>query len=110
MRARHAGIDFRTLPVSELSALAPTWDLVTALEVLSYLEDWRGTVRTIAAMTRFFYLTLYLPPRPIGFVKSFEELTEEIARHFTVDVHVMVNREQLPLLARATSRGVPPGP
>lgn len=101
-RARYPEIDFRTLPASRVAALAaPRWDLVTALEVMSYLDHWRGTVREIASMTRYFYLTLYLPPRPIGFVKSFDELTAEVARHFSIDVHLTVNHEQLQLMARA---------
>jgi 2-polyprenyl-3-methyl-5-hydroxy-6-metoxy-1,4-benzoquinol methylase len=101
-RARHPAVEFRQLGADRLSELAPErFDLVLAMELLSYLEGWREVLAEIASMTELLYLTLYIPPDPIGFVKSFDELREEVGRHFRTETELLVNGEQLLLLGRA---------
>ncbi len=71
------------------------------MEILSYLEDWRDVIRIISGMTEYFYLTLYIPENPIGFVKSFDGLTEEIAKHFTAVTELIVDKSHVIVLAKA---------
>jgi SAM-dependent methyltransferase len=57
-------------------------DLIVIRELLSYLEDWRALIADCAAKTKWLLVGLYVPPDPIGFVKSHAELQAELDRHF----------------------------
>jgi SAM-dependent methyltransferase len=61
-----------------------TFELTIALEVLSFVEDWRDVIRSIAGFSEYLYVSTYLPPNPIGYIKSKEDLVVEMAKHFTV--------------------------
>jgi SAM-dependent methyltransferase len=99
---RYPGIDFRVLPTERLGELAgELFDLACAMEVLSYLRDWRDTIKTIARLASRLFVTLYLPPDPIGFVKSFDELRDEVSRSFAIEAEALLNREQLLIVAYA---------
>jgi SAM-dependent methyltransferase len=99
--ARHPGIEFRVSNAAQALASDERYDLVVTMEVLSYLEDWRDVIARIADVTRYYFLTLYIPPHPIGFVKSFAELRGVIASRFEAVEEIMRNGDQLLLLARA---------
>ena len=100
-KTKYPDIDFRVMSASRLSSLAgEPFDLVVATEILSYLGDWRAVIHTISTMTRYFYLTLYLPTNPIGFVKSFDELTAEVSKHFVVETELILNRDDILLFSR----------
>ena len=101
-RARYPEIEFRRLAADELSELpARRFDLVVAMEILSYLEDWRGALERMAEIGERLYLTLYLPPDPIGFVKSFADLRSEVARHYETETELLLDGRQLMVLARS---------
>jgi SAM-dependent methyltransferase len=97
---RYPGIDFRVLPTERLEELAGTpFDLVCAVEVLSYLSDWRDTLETMGRLAGRLFVTLYLPADPIGFVKSFDELRDEVSRSFTIEAEALLNGDQLLIVA-----------
>jgi SAM-dependent methyltransferase len=99
---RYPDIDFRVLPTERLEELAgEPFDLACAMEVLSYLRDWRDTIETIARLAARLFVTLYLPPDPIGFVKSFDELRHEVSRSFAIEAEALLNGEQLLIVASA---------
>lgn len=102
-QARDADIDFRCLETSDVASLGVGFDLVLVMEVLSYLSDWRDLLATVASMTRYLYVTLYVPADPIGFVKSFDELRSELRRSYDTETEVLLNGEQLLALARRRS-------
>ena len=100
-KAKYPAIDFRKFDASQLSHLVgKQFDLVVAMEILSYLKDWRDVVRTIAKITKYFYLTLYLPEDPIGFVKSFDELIAEISKYFEIEIELLLDKEKILLFTR----------
>jgi SAM-dependent methyltransferase len=102
---RDPRIDFRALGPAGLDAFAgERFALVVALEVLSYIEDWRGTVGQLAGLADHLLIGLFLPPDPIGFVKSLDELRAEAARVGTIDHEVLLDGHQLLLLVRTTAR------
>ena len=87
-RRRYPDIDVRLLalraPFPVLSGLRPPFDLVSCLETLSYLENWAALLEEFAAIARFVLIALYLPPDPIGAVKSFDHLKTVFERLFAV--------------------------
>src|SRR5205807_4461083 len=50
-RERGSGADFRVGTMDDLEQIAPgPFDLVIAMEILSYLEDWRGALDKLARL------------------------------------------------------------
>lgn len=70
-------------------------DLIVIREVLSYLESWREVIAHCARLTTYCLVGLFLPPDPIGFVKSHAELDTELNRHFHPLEAVMITPRQL---------------
>jgi len=101
-RERAPEIDFRVGTTDDVEEVAPgPFDLIVAMEVLSYVEDWRSAIDTLARLGERLYVSLYIPPNPIGFVKTFEDLRDEVRKRFgEIETDVMVNGEQILLLAR----------
>jgi len=73
-RAKYLEIDFRVLDATDIASLGRRFDLIVMMELLSYVEGWRMSLKTAASMTDWLYVTLVLPPDPIGFVKTFDQL------------------------------------
>ena len=62
----------------------PQIDLIIALEVLSYIENWRQVLEKFKSCTNYCLCGLYLPDDPIGFVKSEDEFLSEFENHFNL--------------------------
>lgn len=54
-------------------------DLFFSIQTLSYISNWQDVIRRASEVSRTVLILLYLPPNPIGFVKSFDELIDEVA-------------------------------
>jgi len=88
-RAKYPDVDFRVLSTTELSSLRDEgFELVVLMEILSYVEDWRAVLYELAGWGCHVLVSLYLPPDPIGFVKSFDDLLADLASRFTVDTEL----------------------
>jgi SAM-dependent methyltransferase len=102
-RARFPGIDFRVAGRSfERELAGEHFSLVTCMEVLSYIEDWRGELQILASLGERLFLSLYLPPDPIGYVKSLDELRAGFSAVAEIETEVLIDGSQLLLLG--TSR------
>lgn len=76
------------------------FDLCVCLETLSYLECWPDTIAQMAAVGRSLLIVLDLPPNPIGFVKSHDELVAAVEAHATIVEHILLRtRGQIILFA-----------
>ena len=104
-RERAPEADFRVGTTDDVEEVAPgPFDLIVAMEILSYVEDWRAAIDTFARLGERLYVSLYIPPNPIGFVKTFDDLRDEVSKRFgEIETDVMVNGEQILLLARRRS-------
>lgn len=69
------------------------FELVIAIEVFSYLENWKEILEDIASCCTYFLICLFIPPNPIGFVKTAEELEENINKHFNIETKLVSNNE-----------------
>lgn len=76
------------------------WDLVVFREVLSYLPDWQVVVRAAAGVAAHLYVSLWLPPDPVGFVPSLDALRVALEAVGVVEEEALLNRTQLCLLIR----------
>lgn len=88
-RAKYPHIDFRALAAEDILSLRKKYDLVVAMEIFSYLKTWPAVIEKISRMTEYAFISLYLPPNPIGFVKSFGDLSEAVEKHFTIVTKIM---------------------
>lgn len=101
--ARYPDIEFRALPGGRLSSVAGRFELAVAMEVLSYLKDWRAALAVLARKASYLYVTLYVPRDALGFVKSFEELRAALSGHGTIVSEALLDGRVLCALVKTRS-------
>ncbi len=94
-REKYPDIQWTCAAVLDYLAGAEPVDLIVARELLSYVEDWREVLRRCAALSRYVLVGLFIPPDPIGFVSSYEELEGELEHHFEVIECVDLRKRRL---------------
>jgi SAM-dependent methyltransferase len=97
------GIEFEVSSEEQFIVDKSNYDLVVVMEVLSYLKNWKEFIRAVSGKTKWMFLTLYLPEKPIGFIKSFDGLKEVVKKYFDTETELLINNEQLLLLLKAKS-------
>ena len=58
-------------------------DVIVMSQVLSYIQEWKPLIETVCSYSAGVCVSLYLPENPIGFVKTWDEVCDEISRHAT---------------------------
>lgn len=86
-------IEFRCLDTRDLGSLGEEFNLVVVMATFAYIHDWPVVLKTISRMARWFYVAEYIPPNPIGFVKSPDHLIKEVAKYFTIKTKILLNDE-----------------
>lgn len=104
-RSRCRDVTFRKMSARSALGLAGRWDLVVMMEVLSYLKDWRELLLRAAEKSGYIFVSLYIPPDPVGYVKSLADLRQELSRHFRIEDELLWNREHLMVLGRSKRGG-----
>ncbi|GEM_PF-981635 len=84
-------IDFRSFNLERIASLGEAFDLTVATAILGYLDNWPRLLQDLAGMTRWLFIAEYIPPQPIGFVKSSEQLVAEVEKNFTVKTKVILD-------------------
>ncbi len=92
-------IDFRSMNIADIASIDETFDLVVVMGTFAYVDDWPNILKTIAGMTRWLYVAEYIPPNPIGFVKSLNHLINETEKWFAIKTKVVLDDEHCLLLA-----------
>ena len=92
-RSRYPEIEFQTLDAADRDAVTSVLrmqlagrqgqDLVVLAQVLCYLPNWREVVREVGRLSADVLILLYQPENPIGFVKSTQELLDEVKSNFS---------------------------
>jgi SAM-dependent methyltransferase len=101
-RARYPTIEFAEVDLNHIEGFGDErFDLTISMAVLYYVEEWRRVLEMVARATDYFYLTLYIPPDTMGFIKNFDEFLEEATRHFTPEHHVVLNQHTFLWLGRS---------
>ena len=82
-------VNFST--VSEKQWNKRSYDLVICLEVLSYVKEYKKLLQNFAMIGKFLYLSLYIPKKPIGFVKNFDELINNLKMFYSINIKIIYN-------------------
>jgi ubiquinone/menaquinone biosynthesis C-methylase UbiE len=90
-RASFPEIEFFQLDVHDLGTMGRSFDAVVIMAVFAYVDDWPTVLQQAAKMTRWIYVAEFIPPDPIGFVKSVDQLVEEVGRAFEIRTKVVVD-------------------
>ncbi len=104
-QASFPDIDFRVMDIRDLSPLGDTFDLAVVMGTFAYVEGWPQVLGTVARMTQWLYVAEYIPPQPIGFVKSAAQLIAEVERRFVIRTRVLLDAEHCLLLAEVRPHG-----
>jgi SAM-dependent methyltransferase len=98
-KGRFPAVEFEVADINDLAQLQPHLaggvNLVVLKEVLSYVANWRELVRSVARAADYALLSLYLPPNPIGFVKTFADFKECLEESHETIHEVMVDQQSL---------------
>ncbi len=102
---RFPDIDFICSDVSSISnyrhiieKMGRGVNLVFISEVFSYIENWKELLKEISKTTEFFMVTSYIPENPIGFIKSENDLVDEINKSFDIIEYISLNTANLVVL------------
>lgn len=105
-RSRFPSVEFRATSVDEALEAKETFDLVTALAVLYYLENWRDVLARLSRMTTWLYATLNFPQPSLSFISNPDEFLSEVARHFEIEFYVVKPKgRHYSVMARALREG-----
>ena len=102
-RAKYRDVEFWVAPATEALGTQLTFNLIIMMEILSYLENWKEIIKKVSEKATYIYITLYLPPNPIGFIKSFDELRQEVQRYFNILEELMWNNNVIFLFGKIKS-------
>ena len=89
--------DFRVIKNNDFKSVIGEnkFDLTITLEALSYVKNWPKVIKDISEFSSYLYIALYIPPKPIGFVKSFRDLTKVSSRYFHILEKLIYNDESI---------------
>jgi SAM-dependent methyltransferase len=90
-RASYFDIDFRVMTAEESSRIDESFDVVVVMGVFAYVERWKECLANFPARGRYCFVAEFIPPNPIGFVKSVEELADEFRRSFAVETKIVID-------------------
>lgn len=92
-------VNFST--VSEKHWNKRSYDLVVCLEVLSYVKEYKKLLQNFAIKGKFLYLSLYIPKKPIGFVKNVDELINYLKMFYSINIKVIYNDQSIFIFAKS---------
>jgi hypothetical protein len=72
--------------------------LIFTAECLSYLENWRNLLSAFSLTADYILICLYIPEKPIGFVKSPDELEQECSKHFDLIESIRLRRSNFNII------------
>ena len=102
-KASFPEIDFRVLDASSIDSLKEQFDLIAFQAVLAYLPNWQSVLATSASMTEYCLVSEYVPPNPIGMVKSIEELRDAFGKHYNIVNEIILNGQSMTLFGTRRS-------
>ena len=91
-------VNFST--VSEKLWNKRSYDLVICLEVLSYIKEYKKLLQQFSFRGKFLYLSLYIPRNPIGFVKNFDELINNLKMFYSINIKIIYNDQSIFIFAK----------
>ena len=80
------------------------FDCTICLETFSYIKQWKKVIADIATFTEYIYISLYIPPNPIGYIKNNKDLTSTISIYFNIIEEIIYNKESIFILGKTKKR------
>jgi SAM-dependent methyltransferase len=97
-------VDFRVMDATQIAALDEKFDLVVVMAALAYIKGWRRLLAALSARTQYLYIAEYIPPKPIGCVKSGAQLLAALRRDYALRHHLVLDGEHHMILAQISSK------
>lgn len=72
------------------------FDLLVCLEALSYIKNWRTLLDDFTKICKHILISLFIPDKPIGYVKTFAELNTAFLTNFDIIENIqLLNRKKI---------------
>ena len=88
----------------EALALDERFDLVLIMGTFAYIENWQDCLSAAAGKCARCLVAEYIPPNPIGFVKSPAELIGAFERHFVVETKIVLDDQHVLLMGASKEK------
>jgi SAM-dependent methyltransferase len=102
---RYPDINFQVRDITDcgfLKTFEKKNNLLMLIEVLSYLMNWKEILNVASKHFLYVLINLYLPPNPIGYIKSENELFNEIMNYYDILFDISIrNKNQLILFIKS---------
>lgn len=69
-------------------------NLVCMVEVLSYIRNWKGILNILHKNFDYCLINLYLPPKPIGYIKKLSDLINHIKKFYLIEYEITINNQR----------------
>jgi SAM-dependent methyltransferase len=89
--ASYPDIDFRVMTAEQAGDLGENFDIALVMGVFAYVERWKDCLAKYAAMSTYGLVAEFVPPNPVGFVKSIEELTQAFDALYAIENKVVID-------------------
>ncbi|HEU4551142.1 MAG TPA: class I SAM-dependent methyltransferase [Rhizomicrobium sp.] len=90
-RASYPDIDFRVMTAQAASEMEERFDLVAVMGVFAYVQNWKYCLSRFPTLAPRCLLAEFVPPNPIGCVKSIDELSTEFCSLFTDTTKIVID-------------------
>jgi len=90
-RASYPDIDFRVMTAEQAGDMGGHFDLALVMGVFAYVEHWKECLAKYAAQADFGLVAEFVPPNPIGFVKSIDDLTQAFDALYIIENKVIID-------------------
>jgi len=104
-KSSYPDIDFRSEDVTLLKLpelldlIGGEVDLTMVMGTFAYIESWPILLDKLAKISKYCFIAEYIPPNPIGFVKSIDHLIQEVNKHFKILNKIILDDEHCFLMA-----------
>ncbi|NQT47103.1 MAG: class I SAM-dependent methyltransferase [Candidatus Omnitrophica bacterium] len=99
-KARYRSSKFFVSDIEPVLNRRKMWDLVVMMDLLSYIKSWKNVLAAASRRAQYLYISLWLPQRPRGFVKSLDELRLQVERYFDIETLLLWNHDHIFILAK----------
>lgn len=97
-------VDFKVINNNDFSPfIKEKFDCTIVLETLSYIENWDKVISDISTFSEYLYISLFIPPEAIGFVKSQDSLVQHVQKYFRILEKIIYNEENIFILGKNKS-------
>ena len=90
-KASYPDIDFRVMTAEQAGEIRERFDITVVMGVFAYVEGWKDCLAKYVAQAGYGLVAEFVPPNPIGFVKSIDDLTGTFGSLYEIESKIVID-------------------